>query len=76
MANSTKRTAHRKTRTKPQKPYPNCPLFPHQTGRWAKCINRRFYYFGKIDEDPDGTKALERLKPRVPVPQGRTDAAG
>ena len=47
MTNSNKRTSRCKTHRKAQKPYPNFPLFPHQTGRWAKCINRKFYYFGK-----------------------------
>lgn len=42
--------------SKPAKPHPDFPLFPHATGRWAKKVRGEFHFFGPW-RDPQG--ALE-----------------
>jgi integrase len=37
-------------RTKPDKPYPDFPLYPHPSGRWCKTINGKKEYFGPWED--------------------------
>lgn len=50
---------HSTKRRKSSKPHKDFPLTPHKgTGRWCKKVRQKFYYFGKIADDPSGEKAL------------------
>ena len=56
--------------SRPSKPHPDFPLFPHGCGQWAKKIKGRVVYFGSW-KDPQA--ALERwLKERDYLLAGQT----
>lgn len=65
---------------KPDKPYPEFPLYAHNTGRWAKKIKGRTHFFGKWD---DWQGALEKFnhdvhdlqRGRKPKPMGLDEQA-
>jgi hypothetical protein len=58
---------------RPIKPYPDFPLFPHRTGRWAKKIKGKLHYFGPWD-DPDGAYRRYLARKEELAASGGSDA--
>jgi site-specific recombinase XerD len=52
---------------KPEKPYPEFPLYPHPCGKWAKKIRGRIIYFGFWDDPQAALLEYEQSKvaPRI-----------
>ncbi len=59
---------------KPPKPRPDFPLYPHDSGKWAKKIRGRTHYFGSWD-NPQGA-LREYVEVRDDLLAGRTPSNG
>lgn len=69
MKQSSKRPPRRKRAKCPSE----FPLWKHKNGQWCRKVKKRFHYFGKVADDPDGQAALEEwLRVKDDLLAGRT----
>jgi hypothetical protein len=47
-------------RTSRPNPAQTFPLFPHRNGWWANKVRGRLWHFGKVVDDLDGQRAVEK----------------
>jgi integrase len=58
---------------RPDKPNPSFPLSPGANGHWWKEIKGKRYYFGRWENDRDGSRALADYEARLPFIREGTD---
>jgi len=51
----------RSKKDKPSKPHPDFPLFSHDSGKWAKKIGGKLYYFGRWEFPGEALAEYERF---------------
>ena len=63
--------------SKPEKPYPDFPLYAHASGRWAKKVRGQILYFGPwADSEASLDKWLRESAPNAGRSQGSGEAVG
>lgn len=60
---------------RPTKPYPQFPLSPHASGKWARRIQGKVKYFGKWDDPTSALEEMERYLASIPPPRKKSGPA-